>query len=688
MSMFLPPPPPRHDAEPDPLPLALRAAALGVVAAALLGVLGFRLWALQVLHSDQYAVAAVANQLRTTALPAPRGEIVDRNGRVMVSNAYGLTAQINPGTLPHPADCKLVRKARGAQGMKSQPGCLVMWHLAWVLKLKAWDVITQYGKGQTQNHGYPVSIDASVTPQQVRYVKERAGEFRGVQFLQSYQRQYPLGALAPNILGYAGRVSPADLANHHFFGEHLPADGTVGKQGVEYTYDQWLRGVDGQVAQSFDATGNPVGSPYLARAPQTGDTLKLNIDARLQSVAEKSIAYGIQVARAGGQYLANRGAIVAMNPDTGAIYALASWPTYNPSIYIPPYTGSRGILNPKNPLQPTLDKAAIGTYPAGSTFKPFTATAAWKAGLIGPGSTLPCTTSYTSPYDASHHVFNNWGPINLTINLPTALEISCDTFFYRLGDAFYGRYLHDRSNTFQQWLRRFGYGTLPAGFDMFTSTGIVPDHQWKEHYPCFQAGNPNPCKGFLPLSQGGAAIAQNWEPGDSIQLAIGQGYLEVSPLQEAIAYSALANGGRIIAPHVAQAIIDPTTHQVVQTIPPQTIRNLHLSPVFLNEVQTGLYGATHAADGTSSAVFGTYRPGAPFTVYGKTGTAEVPYDCLTCNNAWWSGWATNGHQKLVVVAMIQDGGHGGVAAAPAALRVFEAFFHRKVTAVAGHDVSH
>lgn len=682
--MYLESPPPRQPREPDPLPLALRAAVLGLVAAALLGVLVFRLWALQVLHSDQYAVAATQNQLRTMPLPAERGVVEDRTGVTMVDNSGTLVVQVNPATLPQPqpVDCTGIRPGH-LRALRRNRSCAVLYRLSGVLQIPFAAVVRQYQRGQLLDPGRPSALKATVTKNQIEYVKERMTEFRGVQFVETYERQYPLGALAPNILGNVTRVYASDLKNPHFRGEQLDPNGTVGRSGVEWTYDRWLRGIDGEVAQSFDATGLPVGQPYLVRAPQTGDTLQLTIDSKLQRVAQNAIAYGIQVAHADGQAYADRGAIVAMNPDTGAIYALASSPTYSPSIYTPPYTGQKWVLSSKNKLQPTLDKASDGEYPAGSTFKPFTAIAAWMSGIIGPGTTLPCTTSYQSPYDSSHHTFMNWGPINTVINLSTALEISCDTFFYRLGNAFYGQQIAPSGKeNFQAWLHKLGFGEAPKGFDLLTTAGLVPSKLWKATNPCFQAGNPNPCGYNLSPDQ--AAIARIWEPGDDINMAIGQGYLLVSPLQEAVAYSALANGGRIVAPHVAHALLDPTTGKPVDTINPPIVRNLHLPPELLQEIWTGLYGATHAADGTSSAVFANFTP----TVYGKTGTAEVPQDCTNCSDAWWSGWASDGTHKLVVVAMIQDGGHGGVSAAPAALRVFEAFFHKKITATTGTDVSH
>ena len=194
------------------------------------------------------------------------------------------------------------------------------------------------------------------------------------------------------------QVQAADLKNPHFRGEHLDPNGTVGRSGVEWTYDAYLRGVDGQVAQSFDAAGHPVGSPYLTSVPQAGDTLQLNIDSHLQQVAQSAIRYGISVAHSDGQDFSTQGAIVAMNPTTGAVYALASWPSYDPSIWVAPYKGQNQVLRaakaaknaPISHPSPLIDRTS-GEYPAGSTFKPFTAGAAWMAGPDRPrlGAHLP-----------------------------------------------------------------------------------------------------------------------------------------------------------------------------------------------------------------------------------------------------------------------------------------------------------
>jgi penicillin-binding protein 2 len=673
--VFIESPPPRSEPAPDPLPLAIRAAALGIIAAALLVVLLFRLWALQVLHAGQYSTAAVQSQVRTAVVPARRGDIVDRHGNVLVSSRTAIAVQVNSATFPASTDCSGLNRHDHKQ-VAEQPGCLTLWRLAGVIKQPFPRVWKEYSTRLAANQGYPITLPFTVTRPQVAYMLERHDRFPSIQFQRTFVRDYPaldqpaIGAINPNLIGHVGAITADNLKDPAFRGENLPQTGTAGQAGIEKSYDGWLRGSDGETAQMFDASGNPVRSPYLVREPVTGATVKLTLDANLQKVAQDAIYRGMQIAHADHQYYANYGSVVAINPENGAIYAMASYPTYKPTVWVPPYDGQAKVVDPKNTLFPQVDKSYAGTYPPGSTFKPITAVAAWMSGLIGPGSTRPCTTSFQSPNDFSHHKFFNWGPENSIIGLSKALEISCDTFFYRLGDQFYDRY-QTGSNIFQEWIRKLGYGDAPPVDIPGAVSGLVPDRQWKAHNPLFVNG-PNP------------SIDTLWEPGDDIQMAIGQGYLLVSPLQQAVAYSAIENGGTVVTPHLVQSITGPDGSLAPGgNVTPKPQRDLHLPPELLAEIKTGLYGATHAGDGTSTSTFGSFQP----TVYGKTGTAEVPQDCTNCSDAWWAGWAEQDGHPLVVVAMIHDGGHGGVSAAPVAAEVFAAYFHSRYRFQSGQDQS-
>jgi penicillin-binding protein 2 len=657
--MFLQRPPSRPEPTPDPVPLALRAATLGVIAAVLLGILVFRLWALQVLHSDQYVAAAAQNSVRTISVPAPRGEILDRNGNVIVGTAASVAVEVDAERLPDGDACAGTLHDRAQ--LQKEPGCVVLKRLAWVLDVPYGRLWRNFSHLASANPGYPVTLPFAVNRRETAYVLERRWLFPGVQFEHTYQRTYPtlgrFGPINPNLIGFVGAITAQNLHDPSYH-EKLPMIGTAGQAGVEKTYDRYLRGQDGQVQETVDPAGAPVGASYLTQSPIPGDNLRLTIDAPLQKAAQAAIANGIGVANSEDQP-ANYGAVVAMNPANGAIYAMASSPTYSPLVHIPPYKGSEALV--KSKLTPAYDKAFQGTYPAGSTFKPITATAAFESGILAPGQKLDCPGEYTSRWDkrpaAEKTVFRDWTPLSMgTMNLSTALEVSCDTFFYQLGDIFWPR--HDE---FQNWIRNFGYGQTPPLDAGGAQAGVVPDALWKADQT-------------WPGTPAQQAIEQIWEPGDDINLAIGQGNLLVSPLQQAVAYSTLENGGYVVTPHVGQDILQPgSTTQVIPdgAIDPKPQRHLNLSPTLLSEIKLGLYGATHAGDGTSSATFGDFHP----TVYGKTGTAEVPTKaCPNCSDAWWAGWASQGGHSLVVVAFINDGGHGGVTAAPVAAQVFQEFF--------------
>ncbi len=691
--MVIQSPPNRPEPPPDKNQMMIRAATLGVIAVVLFGVLVFRLWALQVLHSDHYVAQANQNDVRQLPLPAPRGEIVDSSGKVLVKNTSHVLAEVNPAGLATRVDCTTFPADQRAKcnavvaatppgavprcaALKGQTRCLVLARLGHVLGMKSHEVWRAYEKtlyvnadgsgGCTPkphapcyvvNAGPPIPLKPASEPE-VAYVLERRSQFPGVQFLQTTQRQYPFADLAPNVLGYVSQISQSELKDSNFAG--LAGGAMVGQAGAEYSYDRELRGTDGLLEQNYDATGRAVGPTYVQRAAQPGDTLQLTINSRLQKIAQKAVAYGIQVAHNDGEVTAHTGAIVAMNPQNGQIYAMASYPSYNPSVFLPPAKNAGKLYKDKY-NQPLIDKTLEPKAP-GSTFKPITATAAWNSGVLGPGSTLDCPGVFYRPSDFSHTPFPNWTTVNLgTMDLQTALEQSCNTFFFQLGSKMYD--LPNQGIAFQKTIRQYGFGKTPP-MDLPVSpyfSGLVPDPAWR-------------------LQTYSKPIDQVWQPGYDIQMAIGQGDLTVSPMQLAVAYSAIANGGKLVTPHIGKALLD-SQGNVVKRFDPAPQRDLHLSPTLLSEIRQGLYEASHSSLGTSSSVFGSYTP----AVAGKTGTAEHPPD--PSPNAWFASFAPADNPKLVVVALINDGGHGGVSAAPAARQVYQGFFHQKITNTVGTDAS-
>ena len=278
--------------------------------------------------------------------------------------------------------------------------------------------------------------------------------------------------------------------------------------------------------------------------PTPGHTLRLTLDLKLQQATEKALQYGIRLAQSNGQWAARGGAIVAMDPTDGSILAMASAPTYHPSVFAGHVTtralADEGLTTKSAPAKnfPSLNRALQGLYPPGSTFKPVTALAAVQEHMLSPYAYLPCTGTYNSPQDRSHRTFHNWDPnVNQPMDLPTALAYSCDTYFYRVGNEFYNL-PGSRGQPLQRWALAFGFGKqtgTDAGPDV---SGLVPTIKWRETTYTKQA-DPKQWE-----------VDRLWKPGDSMELAIGQGNLLVTPLQMARFYSLVANGGKLVTPHL------------------------------------------------------------------------------------------------------------------------------------------
>jgi penicillin-binding protein 2 len=644
--------------------LALRLAILGGIAIAVFGILFFRLWALQVLSGPQYLHAAVNNQLRSIPLEAPRGPVLDRNGRTIVDNRSATAVQLWTSDLPNNWPARLNELRR----------------LSKVINVPVSEMVAQLKK-RGGDPATPVTVQESIHQEQSMYLQERAREFPGVDLTSTYLRHYPYQSLAAQVLGSVGLISPEQYARFRRKGYRL--SDKVGQGGIESRYDAYLRGKDGLAELRVDAFGRPRTALITQTDPQHGEAVRLTLDMNLQRAAERGIQAGIAAAHASncvGCWAANGGAIVALDPRDGSILALASNPTYQP-----------GVFNSRDPTKlapllnasvahkdnyPSLDRAIAGVYPAGSTFKPVTALAALEERLVTPFQQLPCTGTYVV-HDKQGNVipggtFKNWDPfVNQQMTLPTALEQSCDTYFYELGYRFY-QLPAARRHPFQEWAARFGFGRT-TGVDLPGELpGLLPTPEWRK-------------AAYTPKTDPkGWQVDRLWKPGDSIQLAIGQKDLLVTPLQMARFYALIANGGKLVQPHIAGDVEEVSTKQspgrVLHSFAPPPPPTVKLDPLYLDSVRQGLYNATHAPYGTSTPIFGTF----PVPVAGKTGTAEksVPGYTAKMDQSWWCGYAPFDAPTITVCAVIENGGHGGTAAAPAALKVFEAYFKKHPTQVA------
>jgi penicillin-binding protein 2 len=517
----------------------------------------------------------------------------------------------------------------------------------------------------------PVVVRPATPAPMLTYLEERAADFPGLTLARNYVRRYPHGELAPQLLGYVSQISQPELKTLGKAG--YQAGDEIGQTGIESAFNNYLFGVPGTARVRVDSLGRPRSLRTLATQPQTGQTVRLTLDTGLQLAAQNALQYGIQLAHADNQWAADGGAIVALDPKDGSILALASSPTYDPSVYTGRVTNRRLAaqgLTRKTALArnyPAIDRALDGTYPPGSTFKPLTAIAALEEHVIKPYAFYPCTGTYVAPEDTSHHVWHNWDPnVFEGMDLPTALAQSCDTYFYRVGNTIYGL-PPDRGHPEQHWARAFGFGQAGSTDMGQEQAGLLPTPAWK-HRMFTRKTDPTNWQ-----------IDRLWKPGDSIQLAIGQGDLLVTPLQMARFYAAIANGGKLVTPHVLMDVQNPNG-TIVPTPAPAAPRPIPgLDPAYLKVVQQGLFMGTHDPLGTSYGVFGAF----PEPIAGKTGTAQKIVDLPGYkgeqDQAWWCGYGPANEPKtppqLVVCAVIENGGHGGTAAAPAAERVFAKFFH-------------
>jgi penicillin-binding protein 2 len=627
---------------------AFRVAILAFLALTVFAVLFLRLWALQVLSGDKYLAVANDNRVRTLRLEAPRGPVLDRYGRVLVENVPGTRVELWPADLPKtwPAQRRELKALSDLTGVPLK-------EMLDQLNKHALDPLT------------PIVVQRGLRQDQIFYIREHDAQFPGVRLAHSWLRKYPYQSLGAQVLGYVGQITAGEYATMKKKG-YQPTD-SIGQAGIESTYDTYLRGKDGKAQLTVDSRGRPKGASTLLSNPTPGQALRLTIDIGLQRAAERALVYGIQRAHDASYSHADGGAIVAMDPRDGAILAMASYPTYQPSIFVghkdhkklAPLLDQKAADAANNP---GINRAIDAAYPPGSTFKPVTALAAMQEHLVTPTEQLACTPVYT----AYQQPFKNWTDlINQSIDLPTALAMSCDTYFYELGKRFY-LLPSDRGHPLQGWAHRLGLGDKTLIDIGPEATGLIPTPEWR----CKHYGGP-PCAGY---------VDRIWKPGYSIQMAIGQGQILTTPLQMTRLYALIANGGKLVTPHIADDVeIAGTKGQPTRMLrrfgaqPPQPSG---VDPTALRYVQQGLEEATHASFGTSSGVFGQF----PVDIAGKTGSAEknvtlpgFPYPSNQ-TQSWWCGYGPYNQPTIVVCALIENGGHGGTSAAPAALKVFEHYF--------------
>jgi penicillin-binding protein 2 len=605
--------------------LNIRIALLTGLAVAVFSIVFLRLWYLQVLSGDSYRQQANDNRVREIRVQPPRGDILDRNGKMLVDNRSEMVLQIDPGRLP-----------KAGPGRKR-----ALSRLGSVIGMAPSKINAKLDQGQSEYIGGPVTLRRGLGMRKVFYLSENRDRFPAVTVERVFTRDYRRGELGAHLFGNVGEVTAEQLKEPRYQG--LQQGDLVGQTGVEYEYDRYLRGRPGATRIQVNSRGQPKGQ--LASVPaHAGDNLRLTIDSNLQATGEAALgSFGLP------------GAFVALDPHDGSVLAMGSTPTFNPAFYTKPHTQKQYDALDHRKDAPLLDRAIDGLYPTGSSFKPITATAALEDGLIGANTIVNDTGELKVDVQTLH---NAGDAVNGPINMSDALKVSSDIYFFKLG-------LQAKASKgggqIQDWARAYGLGER-TGIDLpGEAAGLVPTPAWRNRL--YRDRKKLKCK-LCP--------DRPWRAGDNINLAVGQGDLQATPLQMAVAYSALANGGEVVTPHIGEQV-ESVTGEVLQEIRPAPRRTLDISPATRETIMTGLTRAAMEQGGTSYQVFGNF----PFNVAGKTGTAERGFTSSGAkipDQSWYVAMAPAGNPRIVIAVTVERGGFGADTAAPIAARMLERYF--------------
>lgn len=656
----------------------VRVSIIGVVCVALFAALFARLWYLQMVSDETFVEVAQQNSTRVVQTEMPRGRILDRGGEVLVTNATVTAVLVERAIPQEDLELALGRLAElfGTYGLTAPDGT--------PLDLEA--LRARYDDPRASR--FKPAIVATEVPREVIVaIAEREEEFPHVSVVELPIRSYRYDGLAAHLLGYTGEINDEELVELGDDGYEVGE--TIGRVGVEAAFEPALRGEPRRETVEVDPANERVSDDPIAVEPgRPGHDVVLTLDADVQRVAEMALAQAIHQAREHQNpdvddhyetFAAPAGAVVALDVRDGSVVAMASFPSYNPEEFIGGISQPVfDLLNSEEAGKPLLNRATQGEYAPGSTFKLITALAALEEGIRTP----------TSPFlDTGEIVIdrqefrNAGGRVYGTVDLPTALALSVDTYFYDIGRQLWQCY-HDQEScaqdgeAIQHVARRFGLGSA-TGIAISESAGRVPDDEWKRDFverlytdeeECarlsveFGSAEPLDCetlRGQLGL----------WLPGDNVNLAIGQGYLVVTPLQLANAYAAFANGGTVYEPRLADRVVD-VDGDVVEEVPSRVLRRIPIDPAARLAIMAGLQRSLTDDRGTAAQAFAGF-PLDVVPVAGKTGTAQVSGRGDT---SLFAAIVPANDPQYVVVAVVEEAGFGSRVAAPVARQVIEALY--------------
>ncbi len=592
---------------------------LTVLVATIFSLVLLRLFTLQVIQGGRYRELSEENRIRVDVLTAPRGEIRDRNGLLIADSVPSFTVTLDP------YDKEYVGHAAFLDSTLTS--------LAGILDLDPADLRDKVHREKAQSF-LPVRLKRNVDMKTVAFVSEHRDRLPGVEVESEPLRRYPYGQEGSHLLGYVGEVSDKELADPR--NANYRSGDLIGKMGLEREYERLLRGEDGKRFVEVNALGRKAEllgdkRPIL---PRRGTDFTLTIDWRLQLAAEEAFEPG------------TRGAIVALDPRNGEVLALVSKPNYDPNEFSNGITQERWDELSQGGNFPLFDRAIQAAYPPGSTLKPFIALAGLVGGDIQAGTTMPqiCNGSYRF----GSRVFKCWKPAGHGfLALRDAIAQSCDVYFYQLG-------LREGLDDMSSFLRRLGIDEK-TGIDLPQERKcLFPDPAWYDRH--FGAGR--------------------WSKGLVLNLAIGQGESSLTPVKLAQLTALVANGGRLVTPHlIRSAVPGPavpgaapapgTAFAAVQAAPEPV--DLHLPERALHLVQGAMEAVVEDPHGTG----GTAKIDSVL-VAGKTGTAQNPHGK---DHALFICFAPVDSPEIAMAILVENAGHGGSEAAPLAHKVLQAYFH-------------
>ncbi|MFI8104414.1 penicillin-binding protein 2 [Streptomyces sp. NPDC086023] len=648
----------------------IRLGIIQVIVFSLLLTLGGRLWYLQIRNGDEYTAEARGNHVQRVVQPAVRGPILDARGVPLADNETRLVVSASRTELMRIKD-------RGKAVLTRLAGVLDMTPKEVMDKIRLCDSETP--KPCWNGSPYqPIPVTTEATTQQALQIRERPEDFPGITAEPTAVRRYaaPGGARTAQVLGYLSPVTDDEIQKaKETDSPHLRSD-QVGRSGIERTYDRELRGKAGVTSYEVDNLGRVMGEAE-SDPGVPGSTLVTSIDARVQAVAEYELAQAMKTVRqetdkiTGRKYEADAGAVVVMESRTGRVVAMASQPDYDPNAWVGGISAKDyAKLTSKNSNYPLLNRAIQGQAPAGSVFKVVSASAAVRAGHDF-NDKYDCSASY-SMGNRSFANFESKG--HGPITLGDALKFSCNTVFYRLGHQEWQRDggLKPKKNAhdwFYRTAREFGFGG-ETGIDVPNEVkGRIPDRQWKKAF--WEANKDAWCK---QGKKGGTYVEQiayesclegnQLKAFDSINFAIGQGDVLITPIQLATAYSAISNGGTLYTPTIGKAVISPDG-KTIHEIRPTPHGRLPVDAATIKNLDKGLRSVVEPG-GTAAWRFGGW-PQDRIPMHAKTGTAQV-YGKQT------TSWLATYTRDFTIVMTISQGGTGSGASGPAVRNIYDAIY--------------